>query len=450
MKRESGKEISISGNSVINTVGYDGDAMRMRVAEWSDVKRIGDHGPYTLYSAIRYGRKYFIKTLGEQYRGMPEWERFLFKEFELGSRLEHPGIARIVSWDVIPGVGEALVMEYVDGAELGKWLDAHPEADADMRREVMISLLEALDYLHQSGISHRDLKPDNILITHKGNRVKIIDLGLGDGDDFVVYKNSAGTAAFGAPEQHSTDSGKPSDMSADIYAAGKIMQILLPGRRYRRLVDKCLRPEPALRPSAAYLMQHLRKRSSWKAIVILFLFVNLIAAAGMIYLNNKRKEAEIAMKNTPERIVTVPAAADTVYINRTDTAATNTVYINRTDTVKVTVPAGPSEELIQMTREQNIKSIDEAIEELITIDPYNKSSDLLRKNSDYFKNKWEENVYYSVRQMGGSDDLAKRESKVIGEYIIRRMNDAYRKIDANYKAHIEASQSAASDESSME
>ncbi|MDE6538390.1 MAG: serine/threonine protein kinase [Muribaculaceae bacterium] len=438
MKRESGQEISISGNSVINTVGYDGDAMRMRVAEWSDVKRIGDHGPYTLYSAIRYGRKYFIKTLAEQYRGMSEWERFLFKEFELGSRLEHPGIARIVSWDDIPGVGEALVMEYVDGAELGKWLDAHPEADVDVRREVMISLLEAMDYLHQSGISHRDLKPDNILITHKGNRVKIIDFGLGDGEDFVVYKHSAGTAAFGAPEQHLSGSGVPSDMSADIYAAGKIMQLLLPGRRYRRLVEKCLRPQPELRPSAAYLMQHLRKRSNWKAIVILFLFVNLIAAAGMIYLNNRRKEAEIAMKNTPERIVTVPAASDTV-------------YINRTDTVKITVPAGPSEEMLQMSRDQNIKNIDRVIEGFITTATLqNQSSDALRDYSAFLKKTWEESVYYSVRQMGGSDDLAKRESKAIGEYIIRSVDNGCRKIDANYKAHIEASQSAASDESSME
>lgn len=180
---------------------YDQSNPRLRVAEWSDVKLIRRHGFCMVYSATRYGRKYFLKSLAEDYRELPEWQRLLFKEFELGVQFDHPAIARTVAWELIPATGETLVMEYVDGLELRDWLKSDKARDRQERLNVVRQIAEALVYIHSMGVSHRDLKPDNILVTHKGCRVKIIDFGLGDGDDFVVYKRSVGTQAFGAPSR---------------------------------------------------------------------------------------------------------------------------------------------------------------------------------------------------------------------------------------------------------
>lgn len=76
-----------------NAYNYD---PHLNTSEWSNLKAIGAHGIYTLYTATRYGRKYFIKCISEDYHRLPEWKRLLFKEFELGIQLDHPCIARTV------------------------------------------------------------------------------------------------------------------------------------------------------------------------------------------------------------------------------------------------------------------------------------------------------------------------------------------------------------------
>ncbi|MDE6514233.1 MAG: serine/threonine protein kinase, partial [Muribaculaceae bacterium] len=263
MEELTGKELSCNSALIVGSDNV-GSNPRLKLSQWSDLKPLGDHGAYSLYTATRYGRKYFIKTLIARYRSLPQWQRLLFKEFELGISLDHPAIARTIGWEIIPQVGEALVMEYIDGLELRHWLESDKGHDPKARVAVVEQIAQALDYIHSAGISHRDLKPDNVLITHRGNRVKLIDFGLGDGDDFVVYKLSAGTKSFGAPEQMA-GSEQEAASAADIYALGKIMELLLPEKKYRPIINRCLQADPQARPSATAVLQLLRKKSATRS-----------------------------------------------------------------------------------------------------------------------------------------------------------------------------------------
>ena len=388
-------ENELSGNSAL-IVGADavGSNPRLQLSQWSDLKHLGHHGAYSLYTATRYGRKYFIKTLAEKYRTQPQWQRLLFKEFELGISLDHPAIARTIGWETIPPIGEALVMEFIDGSELRSWLESDKGHDPEARVKVICRIAEALDYIHSLGICHRDLKPDNVLITHRGNRVKLIDFGLGDGDDFMVYKLAGGSKGFGAPEQTNANVQQAST-GADIYALGKIMQLLLPEKKYRGIINRCLQKDPQSRPSATAVLQLLRKKSATRRHLLAPIAIALIAISFSLYITNRK-----------------PATAPAEPI-------TDTLYIHQTDTVFIETPAaGPSEAAINAVWNKVVTIIDRQIKDLVTL-----NTEGTEKQLHYLETSislWQEELYYSLLGIGCSEETATAKRTELGTYMRRR------------------------------
>lgn len=193
--------------------------------------------------AERNGKRHVLKTLKPEFVGNPVYVALLAKEFEIGYSLDHPNLCRVLGWEQIPDFGECIVMEYIDGETLDEWI-AHNAVHADLARRLLCELCTGLNYLHQRQIIHRDLKPGNILVTHNGTHIKIIDFGFADKDNYTVFKEPAGTKHYASPEQLR---GEKIDSRSDLYAVGGLIQDLFgehPPRKYRKIAARCMRPNP--------------------------------------------------------------------------------------------------------------------------------------------------------------------------------------------------------------
>ena len=114
-------------------------------------------------------------------------------------QLDHLNIVKAFAKEMNKRLGPCIVMEYMEGVTLDRFLEGKPNVEA--RRKVVDQLINALAYIHGKQIVHRDLKPSTILVTSNGNNVKIIDFGLSDADDYAILKQSAGTPKYMSPEQ---------------------------------------------------------------------------------------------------------------------------------------------------------------------------------------------------------------------------------------------------------
>jgi len=156
------------------------------------------------------------------------FERFK-REEEIGTRLDHPAVLKIVKMDR-PKSRPYLVMEFLDGETLAEFLAKRrplPETEA---AQYAARICDALEYLHASGITHRDLKPQNIMVCRDGT-LRLFDFGIARVDQarrltFVGLSPTMGTPDYMAPEQVK---GKRGDHRTDIYSLGAILYEMTTG-----------------------------------------------------------------------------------------------------------------------------------------------------------------------------------------------------------------------------
>ena len=153
--------------------------------------------------------------------------RFL-NEAQAAGRLHHPGIVAIFD------VGEDsetrdpyIVLEYVDGEALNRILARERKFPLQRALQITQEIAEALDYAHEQGVTHRDIKPGNILITQDGHP-KIADFGIAKLNlaNLTIPGKLLGTPAYMAPEQLS---GVASDGRSDLFSLGVILYAMVVG-----------------------------------------------------------------------------------------------------------------------------------------------------------------------------------------------------------------------------
>lgn len=208
------------------------------------------NGIFRILTADRYGKRFILKCLSEKFIPDPTYNLLLAKEFEIGISLDHPNIRRYIGYEDVPGFGKAIILEYVDGITLDKALN-NGCINSDNVIDIATQLIEAVDYIHRKQVLHRDIKPQNVIITHSRSQVKVIDFSLSDSNSFVILKNPAGTRKYLAPEQLAPDA-KPTT-KADIYSLGKVlgeMADITHNSTLRILSDYYTQENPETRPDS--------------------------------------------------------------------------------------------------------------------------------------------------------------------------------------------------------
>lgn len=159
-------------------------------------------------------------------------ERF-HREVEAAARLHHPNIVTAHDADVASDT-HFLVMEYVEGADLGKHVRAEGPLSQAKACDYVRQAALGLQHAHEHGMVHRDIKPHNLMLTAEGV-VKVMDFGLAllGGDERIPAGLTGenvlmGTADYIAPEQAQNAHG--ADIRADIYSLGCTLFHLLAGR----------------------------------------------------------------------------------------------------------------------------------------------------------------------------------------------------------------------------
>lgn len=196
------------------------------VGPFTIVRELGRGGMGVVYEAQQAHprRRVALKTLHPWLRTEQAAALFRFEAQALGDLL-HPGIPQVYAADEADGL-VYLVMELVRGQPLDRALGA--SVDLDRRVRTLARICDAVQHAHDAGILHRDLKPQNILVTADG-QPKVLDFGIAGTlleSRAAQAAGAVGTLAYASPEQLR---GQPTDVSTDVYALGVLGYELFTG-----------------------------------------------------------------------------------------------------------------------------------------------------------------------------------------------------------------------------
>ncbi|MFE5580799.1 Stk1 family PASTA domain-containing Ser/Thr kinase [Kitasatospora sp. NPDC056531] len=202
-------------------------------------QRIATGGMSTVYQGTdtRLDRVVALKVMHPQLAGDEGFTARFIREAKAVAKLTHPNVVNVFDQGA-DGGNVFLAMEYVPGRTLRDLLRDRGALSVRAALDVLEPVLAALGAAHRAGLVHRDVKPENVLITESG-LVKVADFGLvrvlGSADGAPTSTSTAtggtvmGTVSYLAPEQILPDA--PTDQRVDVYAAGILLYEMLTGRR---------------------------------------------------------------------------------------------------------------------------------------------------------------------------------------------------------------------------
>lgn len=192
------------------------------VGDYQLVDFLGAGGMGEVYRAVhsKIGRVVAVKILNAAAQGSTFVDRFL-NEARIQSRLQHQNIATLYDFLEVSGK-PCIVMEYIDGETLAERITARGPLQSQEVLSIFQPVLQAVSYIHENGIVHRDIKSSNIKITSRGE-VKLLDFGIAKGQhtpQLTTTGSVIGTLQYLAPELLS---GGGADARTDVWALGVLL-----------------------------------------------------------------------------------------------------------------------------------------------------------------------------------------------------------------------------------
>jgi serine/threonine protein kinase len=230
-------------NAVLRVMNELQPGMVIR-SKYEILSHVGGGGMADVYRAkhLAFNETYAIKVVKANYADDEAFNHRFKSEAVLTRKLRHPNAIAVVDFDTTEDGRPYIVMELVEGCDLRAVIDREgplPEARTlSLTRQVASALVAA----HKLGITHRDIKPDNILITkdEQGNEVaKVLDFGIAKVKE-GAFTNAAytatrqgmvvGTPQYMSPEQATGKVGDQIDCRADVYSLGVVMYEMITGK----------------------------------------------------------------------------------------------------------------------------------------------------------------------------------------------------------------------------
>lgn len=173
-------------------------------------------------------RKVAIKILDQRYADEDEYVERFRREARAVARLTHPNIVTVIDRGVDEG-RQFIVFEFVDGENLKELVQRTGRLPLRRALELTLAVADGLSFAHENGLVHRDVKPQNVLLSGEGE-VKVTDFGIArslEVDHGVTQTGTVlGTSNYLSPEQAS---GKPVSPATDVYSLGVVLWELLTG-----------------------------------------------------------------------------------------------------------------------------------------------------------------------------------------------------------------------------
>jgi serine/threonine protein kinase len=225
----------------------------IRIGKYEVLSELGRGATAVVYLAedTFNDRKVAIKVQVKDESAGPEearrFEKLFLNEAAMVGKLSHPNIVGVYD-AVVDGEQQYIVMEYVGGGSLKKFCSETNLLPLRQAVLVVFKACRALDYAFQNGVIHRDIKPQNILLSDRDD-IKISDFGTAQISQatHTQIDGFVGSPAYMAPEQINEE---PSSVQTDIYSLGVTMYELLTGRlpfqaaNYVAMINKVLNEEP--------------------------------------------------------------------------------------------------------------------------------------------------------------------------------------------------------------
>ncbi|HEX4446983.1 MAG TPA: protein kinase [Polyangiaceae bacterium] len=250
---------------------------------WRLTSKLGEGGMGEVYAAdsMAGGPRVAVKVLRPEFVSDPQVLSRFLEEARTSIRLVHPNIVRVIEGSQAEDGSPYLVMELLDGVPLGAYTQNGGRVPLAQAVPILQGILAGLAAAHSQGVVHRDLKPDNVLLTRDAGGtfvVKVLDFGIAKVMDVAggmgVRTRTGmllGTPAYMSPEQ--ARNARDVDQRADLWSAGVLFYEMLTGRsafpaptEYARLAallssepEPVTKVDPSLAPLTGFFERALKK-----------------------------------------------------------------------------------------------------------------------------------------------------------------------------------------------